>query len=456
MDAPVPSRALATDLYELTMMAGYLAGGITGRSSFELYARTLPPRRAYLIAAGLAQALDYLEGLAFTPAQIAYLRTVPALRRVADSFFERDLPAFRFTGDVWALDEGTPVFAQEPILRVTAPAPEAQLVETALLALITFQTSIASKAARIVDAAEGRAVIEFGSRRAHGLDAGLYAARAAFIGGCAGTSNVEAGHHFGIPVSGTMAHSWVMTFEDELEAFRRYCDLYGSHAVLLVDTYDTLDAIRQIVAAGLKPAAVRLDSGDFIALSRDARRMLDAGGLRETGIFVSGDLDEERIAAMVRARAPVNGFGVGTALSTSSDAPALGGVYKLVEVERDGQRVPTLKLSTGKHSYPGCKQVWRVVEDGRARRDVIGLADESAPAGGRPLLRLAMEGGRRTAASPSMTETQAACRAGRDELPAGVRRLEAPSTYPVDISPRLDALTQQIGAEIEAAHRART
>ena len=223
---------------------------------------------------------------------------------------------------------------------MTAPAAEAQLVETALLAIITFQTSIASKGARIVDAAAGRSVVEFGSRRAHGLDAGLHAARAAFVAGCAGTSNVEAGFEFGLPLSGTMAHSWVMTFEDEVDAFRRYCDLYGRQAVLLIDTYDTEEAARRIVKAGLRPAAVRLDSGDFVALSFSVRRILDEGGLQQTGIFVSGDLDEDQVAALVKAGAPVDGFGVGTALSTSNDAPALGGVYKLVEVERDGRLCP--------------------------------------------------------------------------------------------------------------------
>ncbi len=367
------------------------------------------------------------------------------------SFFTRDLPAFRFTGDVWAVAEGTPVFAHEPILRVTAPAPEAQLVETALLAILTFQTSIASKGARIVDAAAGRSVIEFGSRRAHGLDAGLHAARAAFVAGCAGTSNVEAGFEFGIPLSGTMAHSWVMTFEDEVEAFRRYCDLYGRQAVLLIDTYDTEEAARRIVKAGLRPAAVRLDSGDFVALSFSVRRILDEGGLQQTGIFVSGDLDEDKVAALVKAGAPIDGFGVGTALSTSNDAPALGGVYKLVEVERDGQLVPVLKLSAGKRTYPGRKQVWRIARDGRAQHDIIGLADEAAPAGGRPLLTQVMRAGKRTRTSPSLPDVQVACRAAREELPPAVRALDAAASYPVEISPALDALTDRLTAGIEAA-----
>ena len=451
MTRALPTRALATDLYELTMMAGYFVNEVHGRSTFELYVRSLPARRAYLVAAGLAQALDYLEALAFTDEQIAYLRTVPALKGVPASFFTRDLPAFRFTGDVWAVAEGTPVFAHEPILRVTAPAPEAQLVETALLAIITFQTSIATKGARIVDAAAGRSVIEFGTRRAHGLDAGLYAARAAFLAGCAGTSNVEAGFEFGIPVSGTMAHSWVMTFADEVEAFRRYCDLYGGQAVLLIDTYDTEEAARRIVAAGLRPAAVRLDSGDFVALSFSVRRILDEGGLGQTGIFVSGDLDEDKVAALVKAGAPVNGFGVGTALSTSNDAPALGGVYKLVEVERDGRPVPVLKLSAGKRTYPGRKQVWRFVRDGRARHDLIGLADEDAPEGGRPLLAQVMRDGTRTTPSPSLPDAQAACLAARDALPPDLRGLDAAPSYPVEISPALDALTNRLTAEIEAA-----
>ena len=421
----MPTSVLATDLYQITMAAGYDHARIAGRSTFELFVRRLPPRRGYLVAAGLEQALAFLESLRFTADEIAYLRSVPALAGAPPRFFDEVLPAFRFRGDVWAVREGEPVFAGEPLLRVTAAAAEAQIVETALLALITFPTSIASKAARIVQAAAGRSVAEFGSRRAHGLEAALHAARAAYLAGCDSTSNVEAGYRFGIPISGTMAHSWVMTFEHELDSFRAYLDLFGERTTLLIDTYDAVQAARDITAAGLKPATVRLDSGDLLELSRDVRRVLDEGGLSGTRILASGDLDEDRVGALVSAGAPVDAFGVGTALSTSSDSPALGGVYKLVAVERGGRMVPVVKLSAGKRTLGGAKQVWRVARDGTALRDWIGLAGEPAPEAGRPLLRHVMTGGRRIVEAPPLPELREACLRAVAELPESVRRLIA-------------------------------
>lgn len=441
--------ALATDLYEIAMAAGYHHRGMTGRSTFELFVRKLPPRRGYLVAAGLQQAIEYLEALHFTPDEIAYLRSVPALARAPEEFFATFLPDFRFRGDVWAVREGEPVFAGEPILRVTAAAAEAQLVETALLAIITFQTTIASKASRIVHAAGGRAVIEFGSRRAHGLDAALHAGRAAYLAGCVGTSNVEAGYRFGIPVSGTMAHSWVMAFERELDSFRAYLDLFGEGTTLLIDTYDTVQAARDIVAAGLKPSAIRLDSGDLLDLSRSVRRVLDEGGLEPTRILASGDLDEDAIASLMAAGAPIDAFGVGTALSTSVDAPALGGVYKLVEVEHDGTMIPVVKLSAQKQTYGGAKQVWRVNEGGSAARDVIGLATESGPSGGRPLLAQVMKYGRRSAEEVPLPQLREQCLASVAELPESVRRLAGWQPYDVRISEALEQATA------EARQRAR-
>src|SRR5262245_19230907 len=340
------------------------------------------------MAAGLAQALDYLEGLHFTPDEIAWLRGVPALAAAPARFFDEVLPAFRFTGEVWAMDEGEIAFPHEPLVRVTAPIMEAQIVETALLAILTFQTSVASKASRVVTAAAGKSVAEFGSRRAHGLEAACLAARAACLGGCAATSNVEAGRLFELPLTGSMAHSWVMAFDDEIESFRRYMELFGERSTLLIDTYDTVKAAEKLVAAGLRPSAVRLDSGDLAHLSQSVRAILDAGGLGSTRILVSGDLDECRVAALLAAGAPNDAFGVGTSISTVSDAPALGGVYKLVETVHDGRSVPTLKLSSGKRTYPGRKQVWRI-GSGVAERDVIGLSDES-PKDGRPLLTCVM------------------------------------------------------------------
>ena len=435
--------ALATDLYQLTMMAGYQHVGLVGRSTFELFVRTLPAQRGYLMAAGLDQALELLEGLRFTEDEIRYLRAVPALAGAPELFFSDLLPSFRFTGDVWAVPEGEIVFAQEPILRVTAPSLEAQLVETALLATITFQTSIASKTARVVHAAQGRSVVEFGTRRAHGLDAGLHAARASYIAGCRATSNVESGYRFGIPLSGTMAHSWVMSFKREIDAFREYLALYGEGATLLIDTYDTIAAARAIVDAGLKPGSVRLDSGDLVALSREVRRVLDEGGLSATRILASGDLDEYSIAELVAQRAPVDAFGVGTAISTSRDAPALGGVYKLVAIERDGEMAPVAKLSAGKRTLPGIKQVWRRSDAASATGDVIALSDEPVPAG-RPLLTKVMEGGRRLHPSARLDDTRRYAERAIGELPEAVRRLEGWDDYRIGLSPSLDALTARM------------
>lgn len=438
---------LSTDLYELTMAAGYYSGGRHGLATFELFVRALPPGRGFLVAAGLDQALEYLKNLRFTPEEIRYLRELPALQGAPADFFDRYLRDFRFTGEVWAAPEGTPIFPLEPLLRVTAPVAEAQLVETALLATTMFQTSIASKAARVVAAAEGRAVIEFGGRRAHGVEAAMYAARAACLGGCDGTSNLDAGFRFGIPVSGTMAHSWVMTHADEMDAFRQFAKLYGARAVLLLDTYDTLDAARRIARSELRPSAVRLDSGDIVALSRTVRQIFDEAGLRETRIFVSGDLDEYRIAALVAAGAPIDGFGVGTALSTSSDAPALGGIYKLVEIERERRLVPVIKLSPGKRTYPGRKQVWRVYDAGVAVRDVVGVADEAGPAGGEPLLTRVMRNGRREDERRPLAALREASREAMSRLPEGVRSLETPSAYPVEISEALQALAERVSSE---------
>ena len=435
-------RALATDLYQLTMMAGYHVLGDDEPRSFEMFVRHLPPHRSYLVAAGLEQALSYLETLRFRSEEIEWLRSAPALARVPASFFDELLAEFRFTGEVWAVEEGEPVFANEPLLRVTAPAPQAQLVETALLAIITQQTSVASKAARVVHSANGRAVIEFGSRRAPGLDAALHAARAACLAGCVATSNVEAGLRFGVPISGTMAHSWVMGFGDELDSFREYLALFGDDTTLLIDTYDTVTAAQRIVEAGLRPGSVRLDSGDLLQLSRQVRSVLDAGGLQSTRILVSGDLDEYRIAELLAAEAPIDGFGVGTAISAVGDAPALGAVYKLVETTEKGRRRPTAKRSPGKQTLPGRKQVWRLSRDGCAARDVLGL-DSEAGLEGRPLLQCVMREGRRTRPAVPVGDIQRRCRQRVAELPPALHRLgDEPASYRVDISNELQALVR--------------
>jgi nicotinate phosphoribosyltransferase len=423
--------ALSTDLYELTMVGGYYAAGLSGRATFDLFVRQLPLTRNYLVAAGLEQALDFLESLQFTPEEIEYLRTVPALAKLPSAFFDEYLPRFRFTGDVWAVEEGTPVFAQEPMLRVTAPLPEAQLVETALISETMFPTAVASRAARVVEAAAGRGVMEFGARRAHGIDAGIRAARAAYIAGFSSTSIVEAGKRFGIPLSGTMAHSWVMAFPDEASAFRTYAEVFHD-PVFVLDTYDAVEAAKMIAAAGLKPKAVRIDSGDLVAISREVRRTFDEHGLNDTAIVASGDLDEMKIAEMVAAGAPVNGFGVGTAVSTSSDAPALSGVYKLAEIERDARMIPVLKKSPGKRTYPGCKQVWRVIRNGAAVEDVLTLADDDPPRDAQPLLREVMKNGTRCS-RPMLSDVREHCRRQIALLPPDVRRLTDGKNYPVRI-----------------------
>src|SRR5919198_3673805 len=433
--------ALTTDLYQLTMAAGYWRANHTCPAAFELFVRRLPPQRSLLVTAGVDQALDYLEQLRFTDEERTWLRERPQFAKVPREFFDEYLRSFRFTGDVWAMPEGTPVFATEPLVRVTAPLPEAQLVETALLAIVSFQPSVASKAARIVHAAKGRPVVEFGARRAHGVDSAIAAARASFIGGCQGTSLVEAGRRFGLPVSGTMAHSWVQAFPTELDAFTEFSRSFSESAVYLLDTYDTVAAARSLVAPRLQPQMGRLDSGDVGALSREVRRILDEGGFRSTKIFVTGDLDEHRIAALVAAGAPVDGFGVGTALSTVSDAPALSAVYKLVEVCRPGDRNATavVKLSPGKETLPGQKQVWRIMRSGRAVEDVITEADEPGPDGAIALLKPAMRGGRRLIPSLPLPELRADCRRSIDTLPEALRALDAPSdVYPVRISDRLE------------------
>ena len=313
---------------------------------------------------------------------------------------------------------------------------------------------MASKAARVTDAATTRPVIEFGGRRAHGMEAATYAARAACLAGCRATSNVDAGYRYGVTVSGTMAHSWVMAHPDELTAFSSYLAVHGPPSVLLIDTYDSIEAARCIVAAGLRPGGVRLDSGDLAGLSRAVRSILDAGGLADTQILVSGDLDEHKVAALVSSGAPIDGFGVGTALSTSSDAPSLSGVYKLVELERAGRLTPVMKLSVGKRTCPAAKQVWRVVDSGESRgtggvvRDVVGLAEEAGPTGAQPLLTCVVRDGTRVLASRPIDEIRQTCLDAVARLPERVRRLRDPVAYPVVLSPDLERLAAEVASSL--------
>jgi nicotinate phosphoribosyltransferase len=440
---------LLTDLYELTMAAGYVQNRFEARATFELFVRHLPRNRNYLVAAGLEQALEFLEKVRFSQEEVAYIRALPFFRHVHSDVFDY-LSRFRFAGEAWALPEGSIFFPGEPVLRVTAPIAEAQLVETSLLAIIHFQTLIASKAARVTTAAAGRPVVEFGSRRAHGVEAGVLAARAAFIGGCMGTSNTYAGHRFGIPVYGTQAHSWIMAHDDEGEAFRNFLEVFPEQSTLLVDTYNVRAAIEKIIALGRKPSGVRLDSGDVLADSLWARQRLDSVGWKDVQIFVSGDLDENRIEALLQSGASVDAFGVGTALSTSADAPFIGVIYKLVEVESGGNVRNTAKFSEAKKTYPGRKQVFRFTgADGKFSRDIIGLEEEGFP-GAEPLLVPVMRQGRRLADPPQDAATttryaQQRFLAARELLPDAVLRLgETAPPYPVSYSSRLEELSEEI------------
>ncbi|MGD0907102.1 MAG: nicotinate phosphoribosyltransferase [Candidatus Acidiferrales bacterium] len=442
---------LLTDLYELTMAAGYLETGFEARATFELFVRSLPPRRNYLVAAGLDQALDFLEGVRFSDEDIEYLRKLPVFAAIGGNFFAY-LNRFRFSGDVWAMPEGTVFFPDEPILRVTAPVIEAQIVETFLLSAINFQTMIASKAARITQAAAGKNVIEFGTRRAHGMESGILAARAAVIGGCLGTSNVAAGKRFGISVYGTQAHSWIMAHEDEGEAFRKFLDIFPEQPVLLVDTYDVRAAVEKIIASGRKPRGLRLDSGDFAADSKWIRTQLDRAGWDNVIIFASGDLDEERIAALLAEGACIDGFGVGTALVNSSDSPTLGVIYKLVETESHGEVRSAAKFSAAKVTYPGKKQVYRNSgPDGNFDHDIVGLAGELFP-GSKTLLEPVMAGGIRSVPRTDLLAAREYCRWQKSQLPRRLHSLsDAVDPYPVRHSEKLKTSLGDLRRRLERA-----
>lgn len=443
---------LSTDLYQLTMGAAYWRYRKTGLATFELFVRRLPERRSYLVAAGLAQALEYLRELRLTREETTYLRGLPIFAGVEREYFDY-LEEIRFRGEVWAVPEGTVVFAGEPILRVTAPLIEAQMVETYLLATINFQTSIATKAARMVEAAGGRSIIEFGARRCHGFEAAVLAARAAWVGGCVGTSNVEAGYRFGIPVFGTAAHSFTMAFTEEIDAFRAFYDVFGEQTTLLLDTYDTIRAAHLATEFGPSLRGVRLDSGDLGSLAGEVRTILDQAGMESTRIMASGDLNEEKIAALIEGGAPIDLFGVGTELSTSRDEPALGGVYKLVEIQSNDHALPKMKLSREKATYPLRKQVWRQTdEQGNWVGDVVGGVDEQ-DIPGTPLLEQVMVEGRTVAEPPSLPAIQDWARAQRTRLPAEVRRRQDPAVFPVRFSPWLEAERHRLEAELLSTQR---
>jgi nicotinate phosphoribosyltransferase len=438
------SLALFTDLYELTMLRAYHELGIDKKAVFSLFARRLPAERNFLVAAGLEDFLQAIETLRFNESDLAYLRAQGFPAAILEH-----LKDFRFSGDIYAMPEGTPFFENEAVIEVVAPMEEAQLVETLAINQIGFPSLIASKAARIVAAAQGRRVIDFGGRRAHGIDAAVTGARAAYIGGADATANVYAGRRYGVPVTGTMAHSFVQSFDDEMDAFRSFARVYPS-TVLLVDTYDPIAGVQKVVAlakelgGAFKVRGVRIDSGDLLVLSKAARQILDDAGLPQVQIVVSGGLDEFVIVDLVAAGAPIGTFGVGTDLAVSGDAPALDIVYKLTEFGGEGR----VKLSVGKRSLPGRKQIFRNFEKGVAVGDVIARAEEQLP--GTPLLQPVMLGGKRVIPAEPLERIRERCRTELSKMPEDIRRIGKSSrSYSVTISPSLDALDRKVRADIQ-------
>ena len=458
---------MLTDLYQLTMMYGYLKSGMRDNiATFDMFYRSKDESTHYAIMAGLEQLIDYLKNLHFDEEAIDYLRSLG----IFDEEFMQELRDFKFSGDVYAVPEGTIVFPGEPLVRVTAPIFEAQLVETALLNIINHQTLIATKASRVVQAAEGGTVMEFGLRRAQGPDAGIYGARAAIIGGCKSTSNVLTGQMYSIPIAGTHAHSWVMSFPDEITAFRKYAEMFPTSCLLLVDTYDTLksgvpNAIQvfdELRAQGHEPVGIRLDSGDLAYLSREARKMLDAAGYPNTIICASGDLDENLIRDLKLQGACIDTWGVGTKLITSEDCPSLGGVYKMSAETVDGRVIPKIKISENpvKITNPGIKRLWRIYDNktGKATADLIALSHESYDTS-KPLtiydpvntwksmtltdysmkeLQVQIfDKGECVYESPSLKEIQQHCAEDLDTFWDQYKRLLNPHRYKVDLSDSL-------------------
>jgi nicotinate phosphoribosyltransferase len=461
----VADIALCTDFYELTMAAAYhrLDFETSGRKKnaiFEMFVRKLPRNRSYMVAAGLEQAIYFLTKMRFNNRHISFIKSLKLFKDVDQKFFEY-LKRFKFTGTVWAVPEGTILFPNEPIIRIEAPIIEAQVVETYILSMINFQSLIATKASRMVSASKGKPIIDFGSRRAHGPQAGVLAARASYIGGCMGTSNTLAGYKLGIPLFGTMAHSFIMSFNREEEAFKEFNSLFPS-GYLLVDTYDSLSAIKKIIDAGIHTSGIRLDSGDPYYQSIEARRLLDSAGDSSTKIMISGDLNEYLIRDLVNRSAPIDYFGVGTELSTSRDDPAMNGVYKLVGIRTRTQSPSNVnkkcidnkndtifyktKTSPGKKTYPGPKQIHRIIENNMIKEDVLSLEDEKKISGNLrfPLLRKFLENGKILCKMPSVEEIQRYHSQQVNLLPPKFNDLDfVPEVFPVVYSEKLQAMINQ-------------
>ena len=442
--------ALITDLYELTIAQAYFQSGMFSPATFSLFVRSYAPGRAYFVAAGLEDSLRFLEGWSFAGESVDYLRSTGIF---APEFLDY-LSELRFTGDVWAIPEGRLFFADEPVLEVTAPIIEAQLVETFLINQVNLQSLIATKASRCVWAARGKPMSDFALRRTQGIDAGLKVARASFIAGFQSTSNVLAGKVYGIPLSGTMAHSFVSSHRDELEAFRSFAGKFPDRAVLLIDTYDSLEGARkagvvakEMEASGQRLQGVRLDSGDLAYLSRGVREVLDQAGLEYVPIVASGGLDEFEVEDLMGQGCPIDAFGVGTKMGVSADAPWTDMAYKLVAY--DGR--PVLKLSTGKISLPGEKQVHRHHDDaGALSHDVVSLRDEN-PDGGEPLLAQAMDGGRILGPVPTLEGIRKRFTGDFEGLAEACKALRAPQKYKVSLSPGLGALYHRLERQVAGA-----
>ncbi len=439
--------SLLTDLYELTMADAYLREGKNKTATFDLFVRTLPKNRGYLVACGIYDALEYIQSLKFGKDEIAYLKSTG---KFSGKFLEY-LATFRFSGEVYAIPEGTPFFPMEPVMRITAPLIEAQILETFLINCVGFQTLVATKAARVCKASGGKPVIDFGLRRTQGMDAGLKSAKAAYLGGCTGTSNVLAGKEYTIPITGTVAHSFILSYESELEAFRAIARSYGNGCVFLIDTYDMLQGAKNAVKiakemeneekkAGLagkesackKAGAVRIDSGDLFSESKKVRKLLDSANLKYIKIIASGGLDEYKVEAIVKAGAPIDSFGVGTAMGVSDDAPSLDLNYKLCDYDSR----PARKTSEGKISLPGKKQVWRFEENGKCSRDFIAGENEKVP-GGKPLLSLIMKNGKLLFSPPPLAKIREKFQSELSRLNLEILAIENPEKYPVEISKKL-------------------
>ncbi|MEM3400144.1 MAG: nicotinate phosphoribosyltransferase [Candidatus Micrarchaeia archaeon] len=442
------NMALLTDLYQLTMCNAYFTNNRNEEAAYDLFVRDMPPNRSYLLFAGLEQVLFYLQNIKFSDELLAYLEKTGRF----DSSFIKFLSKFKFTGSLFAMKEGTIFFEQEPVIRVVAPRIQAQLVETFLLNCVNFQTLIATKASRVVLSAKGRQVIDFSLRRTHGTDAGMKVARASYIGGCNGTSNVLGGMIYGIPTYGTVAHSYVMAYMHEIDAFRSYARVFPDSCILLIDTYDTISGAKNAVIVakeleriGKKLVAVRLDSGDLCALSRRVRRILDENGLEYVKILASGNLDEYKIADLLRKGAKIDSFGVGTAMGTSNDSPVLNVNYKLSEtVYEDGSSLPAIKLSSGKRTLPGKKQVYRIVRNGKFVMDYISLPEEfEGKQGYYPLLNKIIDNGKLVYEMPSLEEIRTFAAKNLVMLPEKYKRLQGAPKYPVKISPRLKMVVEK-------------